>query len=147
MVRTNGFLIRYLPQHCSLVQDILAQIPEILPGFQVKLKNWPPPPTNGQPTMAGSSSQQLHLGTQSSLATSMAPIPDRMAYITKEQSSTPKAAGNPNSICDPTVFSLQDKIAQLFWLRYTEKARSSYTVTRHYNPNSTCPILLSSGKS
>jgi len=97
--------------------------------------------------MSGGSSQQLYLGTQPSLATTTAPIPDGMAYITKEQSSSPKAAMNPNSNCNPTASSLQYKITQLFQLRYTEKVGPSYTEPRNYYPNRACPIQHSSGKS
>jgi len=149
MARTNRFSIQYLPQHCFfLVQDILAQILETLPGFQVNQQNLPPPPTKGQPTMSGGSSQQLYLGTQPSLVTTTVPIPDSMAYITKEQSSTPKAAVNPNPNCNPTASSLQDKTTQFFQLRYTEKVGPSHTESGNYYLNtSACHILLSSSKS
>jgi len=71
MVRIKGFIIRYLPQHCSIIQEILAQILESLPGFYLTSVQSISQPRR-HPTTAGDSKQLFPTKTHPIIATTEA---------------------------------------------------------------------------
>jgi len=142
MVRIKGFLIRYLPQHCSIIQEILAQILESLPGFYLTSVQSISQPRR-HPTTASDSKQLFPTETHLIIATTEAQT-EGLNGSTPTQVCKSLDAGQPANIHDPIISSLQEVIDQLFWLWFTAAAQWLSPMTQYFDlcsniqPTSSC---------
>jgi len=121
MVRIKGFIIQYLPQNCSIIQEILVQIPELLPGFHLTSVQSISQPRRHQ-TTAGDSKLLFPTGPHLVPATTVAQT-DGLNCSSPTQVSKLQEAGHTATIHDPNISSLQEAIEQIFWLRFTAVAQ------------------------
>ncbi len=145
MARIKGFIIRYLPQHHSIAQDILEQISETFPGFHLKSEYSTSTPTR-HTTTAGDSKQLFSTRIQPIIPSSAA-LPDKQNLCNPEQFRKSQEIGQP-TIGNPKDSGLPEAMDRLFRLRFTEEVKCPSLPNQYFDHDSNIQLPTSdSGRS